>query len=363
MRPHIGLLLTGAILLASSAFAADNAAPADIQLQQRGHGWQLSDDKGMTLYTFERDIQPGRSACVGPCAETWPPLLVTDDTVNGSEWSMITRADGKKQWAFRGKPLYRYRGDVAAGDAFGEGLQNQWALAFMPIPTPPGIGLQPTVAGYVLADMKSFTLYTSDNDKPNASVCDLECSRTWKPVTAPAMAHPIVDWTIAARPDGTKQWAYKGKPVYRYIGEVRMAETAGDGAAKGWHAAILEPPPPRPDWVKVHASDAGELFTDSQGHTIYTWDVAGRGSNGDPKGRPGRPEDWIPVAAPPDAKPIGSWSVVLRPDGTKQWAHRGLPLFTNKNDRNPGEILGIRHGDRRFQAIMRTGLPMRGIGS
>lgn len=363
MRPHIGLLLTGAILLASSASAAEEGVPAEVQLHQRGHGWELSDDKGRTLYTFERDIEPGRSACVGPCAETWPPLFVTDDTVSGTEWSTITRADGKKQRTFRGKPLYRYSGDVVAGDEFGEGVQSQWAVAFMPIPTPPGIGLQRTLVGYVLADMKGFTLYTFDKDKPNASVCDLECSRTWKPVAAPAMAHPIVDWTIAARPDGTKQWAFKGKPVYRYIGDVRIAETAGDGAAEDWHAAILEPPPPRPDWVEIHASDAGELFTDSQGHTIYTWDGAGRGPNGDNQVRMGRPDDWIPVVAPPDAKPIGSWSVIQRPDGSKQWAHKGLPLFTNKYDLNPGDILGIRLGDRRFQAIMRNGLPMRGIGS
>ncbi|HSC01194.1 MAG TPA: hypothetical protein VLE45_14850, partial [Burkholderiaceae bacterium] len=34
----------------------------------------LVGNNGMTLYTFDRDAA-GKSACNGPCATNWPPLM------------------------------------------------------------------------------------------------------------------------------------------------------------------------------------------------------------------------------------------------------------------------------------------------
>ena len=39
----------------------------------------LTDAKGMTLYTFDKDT-PGKSACNEPCAASWPPLMATGQT-------------------------------------------------------------------------------------------------------------------------------------------------------------------------------------------------------------------------------------------------------------------------------------------
>jgi predicted lipoprotein with Yx(FWY)xxD motif len=90
---------------------------------------------GMSLYVFAKDTSAGTSACNGDCATTWPPLTVaaaTDVTagtgVSGA-LATITRADGTLQVTLGGKPLYYFKGDSAAGDTNGQGLNDVWYLA------------------------------------------------------------------------------------------------------------------------------------------------------------------------------------------------------------------------------------------
>lgn len=90
----------------------------------------LTDAKGMTLYTFDRDASPGKSACNGPCATNWPPLMAAADAKPMGDWSIITRDDGGKQWAYKGKPLYAWSKDAKPGDTTGDGfLNNAWHVA------------------------------------------------------------------------------------------------------------------------------------------------------------------------------------------------------------------------------------------
>jgi predicted lipoprotein with Yx(FWY)xxD motif len=88
------------------------------------------DGKGMTLYTFDRDTTPGKSACNGTCATNWPPLFVADGAGASGDWSIITRDDGKKQWAYKGRPIYLWAKDTKPGDKTGEGMAgNTWHVA------------------------------------------------------------------------------------------------------------------------------------------------------------------------------------------------------------------------------------------
>ena len=82
---------------------------------------------GMTLYTFDRDTaNAGKSACNGPCATLWPPLTATaSDQPNGA-WSVVTRDDGSRQWAWKGKPVYFYQADKQAGDKTGDNFRDVW---------------------------------------------------------------------------------------------------------------------------------------------------------------------------------------------------------------------------------------------
>lgn len=56
--------------------------------------------------------------------------------------------------------------------------------------------------------------------------------------------------------------------------------------------------------------------------------------------RPSCTDVWPPVLASADAKPIGKWTIVERPDGRKQWAHDGWSLYTSILDTQAGETLG-----------------------
>jgi predicted lipoprotein with Yx(FWY)xxD motif len=43
------------------------------------------------------------------------------------------------------------------------------------------------------------------------------------------------DWTVITREDGSKQWAYKGKPLYLWIKDQKPGDKTGDGVNKVWH--------------------------------------------------------------------------------------------------------------------------------
>jgi len=85
---------------------------------------------GMTLYTFDRDAAgSGKSVCNGQCATNWPPLMAKDGEAAMGDWSIVTRDDGAKQWAMKGKPLYYFVKDTKAGDKTGEGMMQAWHVA------------------------------------------------------------------------------------------------------------------------------------------------------------------------------------------------------------------------------------------
>ena len=88
----------------------------------------LVDDKGQTLYLFEKDDSADQSSCSGDCTKDWPPLTTTGTVTVGSglDASQLTtfkRDDGTTQAAYAGHPLYYYAGDESPGDANGNGLE------------------------------------------------------------------------------------------------------------------------------------------------------------------------------------------------------------------------------------------------
>ncbi|BAN51287.1 hypothetical protein [Metapseudomonas resinovorans] len=113
-------LLAGALLSwPLSGLAAEPAMEKD---------GMLVDAKGMTLYTYDKDSD-GKSACVGQCAQNWPPLMAEAGAKAEGEWSVVTRDDGSSQWAYDGKPLYTFVMDKKAGDVTGDGKMGVWHVA------------------------------------------------------------------------------------------------------------------------------------------------------------------------------------------------------------------------------------------
>jgi predicted lipoprotein with Yx(FWY)xxD motif len=87
----------------------------------------LTTTDGMTLYTFDKDMA-GKSACNGPCATLWPPLMAAAGDHPAAGYTIVTRDDGSLQWAYQGKPLYRYQHDAKAGDRSGDNFKDVWHL-------------------------------------------------------------------------------------------------------------------------------------------------------------------------------------------------------------------------------------------
>jgi predicted lipoprotein with Yx(FWY)xxD motif len=119
-------LFAAATLLASLSIA--NAAPPN-KSGSSAKGEILTDAKGMSLYTFDKDTD-GKSACNGACATNWPVLKAEAGDAPTGSYTIVTRDDGSKQWAYKGKPLYTFAKDQKAGDVTGDGLLNgAWHLA------------------------------------------------------------------------------------------------------------------------------------------------------------------------------------------------------------------------------------------
>ena len=59
----------------------------------------------------------------------WPALKAEASDKDMGDWKVITRDDGSKQWAYKGKPLYYFSMDAAAGDKKGEGRGFNFSAA------------------------------------------------------------------------------------------------------------------------------------------------------------------------------------------------------------------------------------------
>jgi predicted lipoprotein with Yx(FWY)xxD motif len=117
----------GACALALSLLSGCADEPAMVATNAKGK--ILTDSKGMTLYTFDRDAG-GKSACNGPCATNWPPLMAPATATSSGDWTVVTRDDGSKMWAYKGKPLYTWVRDTKPGDMTGDGFNNNtWHVA------------------------------------------------------------------------------------------------------------------------------------------------------------------------------------------------------------------------------------------
>lgn len=138
-----------AVAPTTPAAAADNAAaaapkPAATSFPPiRQRAGILVDLKGRGLYTYGGD-DVGKSNCSGQCILLWPPIVADADAKAKGDFTLVVRDDGKRQWAWKGHPLYRWVSDKKRGDAGGDGVNGVWHLA----------RIQPTVPQYAPEPVK-----------------------------------------------------------------------------------------------------------------------------------------------------------------------------------------------------------------
>lgn len=112
---------TFALLAGTPAFAQE--APAGVKVTADG----FNDAKDMPLYTYAADTTPNKSSCNGGCLAAWPALVATATDKDMGDWTVITRDDGSKQWAYKGKPLYTFVRDTPGQPA--TGVSAAWPRA------------------------------------------------------------------------------------------------------------------------------------------------------------------------------------------------------------------------------------------
>lgn len=96
----------------------------------KGMGTLVTDDKGMTLYRYDKDqASPSKWTCAGACTKTWMPVMVQGSVrTMGVEKGLLgtVHRNGMKQVTLAGWPLYRYMGDTSAGQMNGQRMNGQW---------------------------------------------------------------------------------------------------------------------------------------------------------------------------------------------------------------------------------------------
>ena len=132
----------------------------DVMVAQSSLGNIMVGSNGMTLYIFEADTAE-TSACYGPCASYWPPLLIAQNrTPVGLEITAklgtIKRTDGTVQVTVNGRPVYYYAADAAKGDIRGQGSKGSGAFWYVLSPSgdvmtskaPPKVNSTASGSGY-----------------------------------------------------------------------------------------------------------------------------------------------------------------------------------------------------------------------
>ena len=281
------------------------------------------------------------------------------------DWSVVTRDDGTKQWALKGKPLYTYAKDARPGDGSGNGVDGAWHIALAKFgegyKMPDGLALldSANASGQALVNEQGMPLYTLDKDpKGGKPTCVAQpCSDHWSPYLAAQLARPVGDFTVVDRGDGVFQWAFKGKPLYAYDGDIEAGDTNGE-VDQYWHVATIMRNFMPTGVMVAHNRFGGANLALSDGRTLYVRDrVVGTNTGHNMRtGIRGNPmvgkilgtasctadctKTWIPLTAAPDAQPSGYWDVATRDDGGKQWTYRGYAVYSNVGDKNPGDMVG-----------------------
>ena len=315
------------------------------------------------------------------CTSEWPPDYASDDAKPVGDFTIITRKDGKKQWAYDGHALYtsiidKMPGDVRAattGEHGGDGPAAR-EVATPPPAIPPGFSIVSTTLGRQLLTDKQYSIYSSDRDGPDKSTCDVNCAVTWTPIIAPEAAQAVGEWSIFERSPGIRQWAFRKHPLYAYELDFNTRSLQGNDV-EGWHAVYTQSAPALPKDFTRQDSESGVVLADAHGKTIYTYHCADDSADQLACDQPESPQayrlaicgggdvdrclrDWPYVAAGPGAAGTSrTWSVLEidprsgHPAASGQqgalrvWAYRGVPVYTYVGDTNPGDINGNGNGE------------------
>ncbi len=315
------------------------------------------------------------------CAETWPPVLVSNDAEEVGKWTIVDREDGTKQWAFDGYPLYVSDLDMKPGDVLGGTNRNTGGdgpatrtPVGPPPKIPPAFDVVQVVTGRLVVNHEGYSVYTSDDDEINKSNCDAACLETWRPVPAPETAQPQGSWTVIERSPGIHQWAFRGMPVYTYIPDPRYRSYIGSDVP-GWRNVFTQKVAEPPAEFTIQDGRIGHVLADARGRSIYVYNCGDDAADQLACDHPGSTQAYrLAICGGGDiAKCAETWPYILASEGATVestlwtvisidpktgrhatdgqddaidvWAYRGRPVFTFAGDRRAGQTEGDAWGE------------------
>lgn len=317
------------------------------------------------------------------CTDLWRPVLAEEGAEPVGKWTILTGADGRRQWAYEEQALYTSHLDREPGDTIGGTTRNYGGEgpavrrpARPPAKTPPGFSVYVTALGLRLMTDDGRSVYAYDEDSTARLACVDDCLRVWEPIIAPALAREGGEWTLVDRGSGVRQWTFRGRPLYTYALDAgEDAQIGGD--VPGWRNVYTQLAPPPPAEFTVQDTIAGQVLADANGKTIYLYSCGDDSIDQLSCEHPSDPQvyrlavcgggdverclqHWAYVPADPNAQ-SGSraWSVMWidpmtgrkavpgAPGAMSVWAYRDRPVYTHYLDKKPGDVRGDATGEFR----------------
>jgi predicted lipoprotein with Yx(FWY)xxD motif len=226
----------------------------------------LTDGQGKVLYMYANDIAGG-TQCTTGCIENWPifytETIKVNTGLNKDDFSTFNRADGQKQTAYKGWPLYYSKADIAKGDENGDNVGKVWFRAranyslFVGNSQLVGKDGKNYTSNYTegtgktryLVDAQGRTLYTYSRDTKNTNTYGKD-DNLWPvgqitDLTVLPTGFPDTDFKLIDI-FNKKQLVYKGRPVYYY---------GGDNSQKASTKGVSDPAPGV--WKVINAETTG----------------------------------------------------------------------------------------------------------
>ena len=337
----------------------------------------------------EADIRPS-------CLAIWPGVWATAADKDVGKFTVITRKDGRRQWAYEGYALYtsvldRKPGDVLGGtkrtmggDARSTGVIRQPAAP--PTNIPPQFAVTMADSGRMLVlAANDGSVYVSDKDTATKSNCDAACRQEFQPVLAPEHVRPQGEWAIIENSPGAKQWTFRGKPLYTRAAD-RIPHSLEGGDIPGWSNVWTQRAPRPPAEFTRHLNRVGTVLADANGRTIYVYACNDDAPDQQDCSHPSQPQAYrLAVSGKGDQQralknfpyvlaganatspsalwtirhvdpATGRWVEPSHPGAQRVWAYRDRPVYLCARDKKPGDIecdswgenFGLRNGYRAF---------------
>lgn len=247
------LILKFAPVMAEKHSKAMSPKPAGISLQSTTRGEVFANTHGQTLYFNSTR----KSICKEDCAKQFSPFPAAALARDVGKWTIVTRNDVSRQWAYKGKLLFTYGEDRKPGQVNGIQVLSWQPLQFAKARRPKIVSVRQSLEGPALTTNLGMTLYVVENpglgftragiDQPRESICKTDCLQTWRPLKARKKDRDIGLWSVITRPDKTLQWAYDHKAVYTSTLDLEANDANGhleqiyqdDGRGFSWR--ILRP--------------------------------------------------------------------------------------------------------------------------